>query len=442
MEVAGTMAARILGSGLAVLTLATAGCEGAVYQGKEDVAAEAGSAQLPPDRLRSWVARVPSGQPTVAEAGFVALAWIDYSLLASAAARGEALTDSATAALALTPDLMLLPLRRWHDSLVARRPRIAADVPDSLYAGDNVRVFQQIVIRVSDPNDVRAITAVRERAETLLTKTRAPGANFAQLAQQYSEDPGAQQGGWLGPAPRSAFPPEFVRGSWRIKPGSINGVTSRVGFHIVRRPDLEEVRDRLRQYGESLATKRADSLYLDSLVAARGLALGRDVPARLRAFFNDPSVRTRDTEPLATWDGGDLRLAATSLWIDLLPPRTYLDLRGTSDVLLERYVRDLAKQYMLYDEANRDGIEVTPGEWATLQAGYRRSLAASLALLGVDSSGTLPSDQAGARVDSLLNRLTSDSARWRSLPSALGAVLRAKDGYRLHQRGLERAVRP
>jgi hypothetical protein len=235
--------------------------------------------------------------------------------------------------------------------------------------------------------------------------------------------------------------------AWRIKPGEIGGVLSRGGFHVVRRPPLEDVRDRLRVYAESLAPRKADSAYADSLVLARGLTLGENVPSRLRAFFADPSVRDKDAAPLARWVDGELTLGEASAWIDMLPARAYLDLRGTSDVILERFTRELGQQKLMLGEAEKHGIGVTPAEWAAMHEGYRRAVGASLMMLGADSgSTTIPAGEVDARVAALMDRLTSDSSRYRSLPSALGAVLRARAGYRLHDKGLiaalEAAVQP
>jgi hypothetical protein len=316
---------------------------------------------------------------------------------------------------------------------------VAGHVPDTLFAEENIRVFQEIFLRVVDPDDVRAITALRIRAESLLVQARTT-TDFAALARAHSQDAAGPGGGWLAPGRRGSFPPEFERMAWRIAPGDVSGVLSRGGFHVVRRPPLEEVRDRLRVYAESLATRKADSTYADSLVLARGLTLGEKVPERLRAFFNDPSVRETDTAPLAKWVDGELILRDASVWIDMLPARAYLDLRGTSDVILERFTRELGQQALMTGEARKHGADITPSDWAALHEGYRRAVAASLALLGADSSGTIPADQAAARVSSLLDRFTSDSTGYRPLPSALGAVLRAKAGYRLHEKGLRSAV--
>jgi hypothetical protein len=95
----------------------------------------------------------------------------------------------------------------------------------------------------------------------------------------------------------------------------------------------------------------------------------------------------------------------------------------------------------MLSEAEKHGIVVTPAEWVTLHEGYRRAVAASLMLLGADSgSTTIPAGEAEARVRTLLERLTTDSTRYRSLPSALSAVLRARAGYKLHDKGLQAAV--
>lgn len=431
---------RGAGGALAFM-LAFAACDSSVYGGRDDVAAEAGNATLSPSLVTTWVSRVPGRAPTQDDAGFAALTWIDYTLLAQAAASGAPLLDSATAYAALMPERTLVPLRKWHDTLVARRPRVAADVPDTLYADEGLRVFQGIFLRVSDPEDVRAISALRENAESLLVKARAPGADFAELARTHSQDAAGPAGGWLPPGRRGSFPPEFERMAWRIQPGEIGGVLSRGGFHVVRRPPLEDVRERLRVYAESLATRRADSAYADSLVLARGLTLGEDVASRIRAFFADPSVRDKDTAPVARWVDGEIRLDEVAAWIDMLPARAYLDLRGTSDVLLERFARELGQQKMMLGEAEKNGITITPDEWSTLYQGYRRAVGVSLRLLGVDSGSTaIPAGEVASRVDALLDRLTTDSTRYRALPSALGAVLRTRGGYRLHDNGLRAAA--
>ena len=404
------------------------------------MAAEAGRDRLTSDRLAAWVARVPSGQPTTRDAEFVAIVWVDYTLLATAAGSGNGLTDSATVTAAVLPDLALLTLRRWHDSLVARRPRVAERVIDSLYADHGVRLFQQIVVPVKDQQDVRTIAAARAQANSLAAEARA-GADFADLARTRPQAPTDQSGGLLPVTRPGMLRPQFERAAWQIEPGAVAVVPTREGFHVVRRPRLVDVHDRLRQYAESLATGRSDSLYLDSLTTAKRLTVTEQAVPTLRAWFEDPAASRTMTDPLVTWDGGRLGLAQLAPWVDLLPPRAYFDLRGASNLTLQQFVRQLGQQQLLLEEAMAAGAGAPPASRAALDSSYLRSLRESLSLLGISDSGVLPGGVGSARVVMLLDSLVADKVRWRPLPSGLGAVLRERSGYRLHQAGIETAVK-
>jgi len=423
---------RAAGSLLVALMAACGGPEG-----RSDVAAEAGGAALAPAQLGVWVASVPGRQPTLRDAEFVTTVWTDYTLLAQALERGDSLTDAATIEAALLPDLGLQVLRAWHDTLVARRPRVPADRIDSIYAHDTVRVFQHVLFRIRDPQDVRLVGAARAAADSIFALARDTTVDFAALARARSEDSStAASGGWLPAGPRGTMPPEFERGAWGLPPGAVAGLASRAGFHIVRRPPLAEVRERLTQYAESLATRQADARHLDSLTTAAGLAVTDQAVPSLRAFFADPATRSAGTVAMATWTGGELPLADVVKWIDLLPPRGYLDLRGASDLALEAFVKELGQQALMLGQARAAGLAVTPAERAVLDSSYRRNLTAAMALLGVSQGAPMPSGEAAQRVATLLEGLTSDRERWRPLPGALGAVLRERGGYQLHQAGI------
>ncbi len=75
----------------------------------------------------------------------------------------------------------------------------------------------------------------RAFAESLLDSLR-HGADFAQLATKYSDDPGSKaQGGDLGSVQRGVFYPEFESAAFALKENEISGVVeSPVGFHIIQ----------------------------------------------------------------------------------------------------------------------------------------------------------------------------------------------------------------
>lgn len=65
------------------------------------------------------------------------------------------------------------------------------------------------------------------------------GADFAELARKYSNDPGsAKQGGDLGYVKRGVFYPEFESAAYALEKGELSGVIeSPVGFHIIQMLD-------------------------------------------------------------------------------------------------------------------------------------------------------------------------------------------------------------
>jgi peptidyl-prolyl cis-trans isomerase C len=89
--------------------------------------------------------------------------------------------------------------------------------------------------------DLRSCDAEKRIAE-LLQQARGPGADFAALASEYSQDPGsAKRGGDLGFFAAGRMAPEFEKAAFALKnPGDLSGVVqTKFGWHIIR---LEERR--------------------------------------------------------------------------------------------------------------------------------------------------------------------------------------------------------
>ena len=83
------------------------------------------------------------------------------------------------------------------------------------------------------------------------------GGDFAELAKQYSKDPGAASGGDLGFFKRADMLPEFADAAFALQPGQITDapVQTRFGWHVIKleerrtapAPTLDQVRDEVRQ---------------------------------------------------------------------------------------------------------------------------------------------------------------------------------------------------
>lgn len=101
-------------------------------------------------------------------------------------------------------------------------------------------VVRHLVILSEGRESPERRAAARARAVEALGRSLA-GIPFAQLAGEYSEEPGAaERGGLLTPGREGTWVPEFWEAAVALEPGSMSGVVETdYGFHILR---LEEKR--------------------------------------------------------------------------------------------------------------------------------------------------------------------------------------------------------
>ena len=104
-------------------------------------------------------------------------------------------------------------------------------------AGGEQRRSSHILLRVDDErtedNAIALLADIKKRIER--------GASFAELAENYSEDPGsADVGGELGSVGKGIFDPEFERALWALQEGQLSDpVKSEFGYHLIRLDGIE-----------------------------------------------------------------------------------------------------------------------------------------------------------------------------------------------------------
>jgi PPIC-type peptidyl-prolyl cis-trans isomerase-like protein len=429
--------------------LAACGSFRDLFSAHADVAAEAGEQRLSPERLGQIMNSGKGVQPTREAANFVSNVWVDYSLFAQAVADGKLPLDSASVAKAVWPELAELRGSHWHDTLMARRSKVGPHEADSVYGGNQVRVLQHILFRVA-PNAVpKDRNAARKKAEGTLARVKG-GADFGVVASQVSEDPGSKADkGFLPPSPKGRFVAAFDSVGWSLAPGAVSGVVETpFGYHIIKRPAQEAVRDRLTTYLLQSAGTRLDSIYMDSLAIKADIKVAKGAAATMRAASQDPGESSRSQKKLTTFKGGELTVAEFLRWIQALPPQYAAQLRQADDSMLTQFAKVLSQNVLLLRQADSAKIGVTPAEWQSMQANYRSQLDTLRAEMGLDSAALWDSTVAktdrkkvaAVKVEQYFDHLVSGKSRLRPLPSALASVLRDRYDYKIYGSGLNRAV--
>jgi len=150
----------------------------------------------------------------------------------------------------LTPDALAADVTVTPDELKAQYAAMSKQ-----YTQEEQRQAAHILIAVKPDASAADKAAAKKKAEDLLAQAKANPAKFADLAKQYSQDPGsAAQGGDLGSNARGTMVKPFDDAVFSAKPGDIVGpVETDFGYHVIKlngvtparsRP-LEEVRPQI-----------------------------------------------------------------------------------------------------------------------------------------------------------------------------------------------------
>ncbi|HEY8516942.1 MAG TPA: SurA N-terminal domain-containing protein [Candidatus Binatia bacterium] len=181
---------------------------------------------------------------------------------------------------------------------------------------------RHILIRVAPDASDETKAEARKRIEEVQEKLR-NGADFAELAKEYSDDVGSKEnGGDLGFFPRGRMTPAFEEAAFSLEPGEISEIVETpFGLHLVRVDEvreerekpLDEVRDEIVQaLKKEAGTEKAREVAeedqkalvggesIDAIAERRGLTVERPAPMTRGAAF--PTVGRSMPLTTALWE--------------------------------------------------------------------------------------------------------------------------------------------
>jgi len=206
----------------------------------------------------------------------------------------------------------------------------------------------------------------REKAEAALRRIRA-GEDFAKVAGEVSEEPGAaERGGLLRPGREGTWVPEFWKAASALAVGAISDVVeTEYGFHVLRlegrRPvPFDEVRG---QVLGRLVDLRAAASAAESWADREASALVVDAEA-VKAWR---PRRAPDGVVLASWPGGTYTGARFREYLVTLDAEAADRVAAADDDAYLRVVRGAARNALLVARAEELGIRLNPAESAAVE---------------------------------------------------------------------------
>lgn len=153
--------------------------------------------------------------------------------------------------------------------------------PEEFTRPQVIRV-RQLLLTVPPKASAAERRRIENQAQALLRQARM-GADFAPLAQKFSQDEASKnKGGDLGEVKRGKLPPEWDKVAFSLKKGEVGLAVTSQGFHLLK---LEEIKE-----SERLPEAEARDLASQRLLADKSRRLAQEAAQTARGELNNASM--------------------------------------------------------------------------------------------------------------------------------------------------------
>jgi PPIC-type PPIASE domain len=432
---------------------AVAACSGLreALTAHEDVVARAGDAELSVIHLGDIMGNSPLRVPPTRDvARLITDLWVDYHLLATAAANNDTLKDTKLIDDASLGIISNIRLRRYMDKAVDSTKADAASETTYGQGAGNLFVARHILFTVPGGATQAQKDSVRRRAESV--RAQLTSGNFAAMAKKYSGDPGsAQRGGDLGAFQRTDMVKEFGDAVAALKPGQISApIETQFGYHIIQRPTYADARGEYdAAYGDR-SRRTLDSTYLASVDATADIQVKQNGVPAAREAARDPRAHINDDDVMATFRGGSMSVGRFARWLQSFPPqmRVGQQIAQSPDTIVKGFVKSIARNEVLLKKADSANVQLTADEKQDLYNQFKTLIVSLWQQIGVDPRQLADSAKNGperlrlasARADAFLDRILAGQGQPVSVPEPAENVLMSKYKSQVNPAGVDRAV--
>jgi peptidyl-prolyl cis-trans isomerase C len=438
-------------------TLATStACDsfGQAMSAHKDALARAGGHELSIDKAASMFAlnpRIPA-QPDVVNA--IANLWIDYTLLATAVAKDSTLN-------AVNLDPIIEPYIEQEVVWKLRDRVIKVDT-----ALDDARLrtmFEQqgtgatikarhVLLRLPGDATPAQRDSVTKLAQAIRDRAR-KGEDFANLAKQYSQEPGAQQsGGDLGFFGKGQMVAPFEQAAFAMKVGDVSDVVETpFGLHIIKvedkkLADFNAVKTTFREEAKNRLIQEAEQNYVKSLTDTMNIAVQPGSYEVVRELAKKPTTEVGGRaarRKLVEYKGGEVTAGDYARFLQRLQPQQRQMIVSQNDDNLKQLLEGLARNKILVAEAGRQKLDVPKAQLDSVRNEIKKQLRTAIAEAQLNNVTA----QQGEDVDQALQRrvmtLLEGNIRGDRPVIPLGPIsysLREQYGAQVFERGVTETV--
>jgi PPIC-type PPIASE domain len=432
-----------------VTTLTVAACSGfkEAMTAHVDTVATAGSQALSVDRLASMLAhsKAPLQKEVVRQ---IVDVWVDYQLLGHAASIPDSLNSTKDMDQALWAIIGQAKAKKLFTQLF--KSDTSQDA--AKYASGDVMAAKHILIAFPrGDTSKKAMDSVYKKAVALRAKVTP--ANFAEMAQQNSQDPGSgRRGGDLGVFTKGQMVPEFETALAGTTPGQITPgvVKSQFGYHIIYRPKYDEVAAQVAQQAGGRAQQQAESTYFAHLDSTGKIQVKSNAPVTAKAVATDLEAHRNDNSVLATSTAGDFTAARLAQWLSLFPAPQRSQLVQLPDTAVPAIIKNFVRNELVLKAADSAHVTIDPAQMDSIKKGYLTLITGAWTTLNVDpkelsdSAKTQAGRQrvAAGHIESYMDKLLAQApgVRFVDVPSPIEQLLRGKYPSAINEAGLDRAL--
>jgi len=340
--------------------------------------------------------------------------WVDYTLLASEAAK-----DSTFHFLDLEPLIRMQldqqMIAQYEDSVIQVDTAISETDLHDLYErqAPSARLHARHILLGYPPQATQAQRdSVRAEAEAL-RKRAVAGEDFAALARRYSQDQGnAQKGGDLGEFGRGDLLPALENAAFALEPGQISPVVeSPFGLHIIKLesktiPPFDSVQNQYRVQVQQRRYQQAESVYVAGLEAKASPKVTDGAADLVRQVASEPDARLSKRargRALVTYEGGRYTVGQLVEFVQTRSDQWRQAVGGATDEQIEDFLNTMVQRELMIMKAREAGLEPSQARVDSLVEDTRGRIKQIADEIGVLHLDRAPGEPVAPAVDRAVN---------------------------------------